>query len=318
MPDAHGNPYEVGSNQYVKRPGTPQPERAPEALRQLEGQVTGLNVAYRHDVGTAEARSALLDALSALAAHTEAFVLVEAQAVYQHTKDLQTVEDADLAVDPSLVTRVPSIYQMMLDAGFFPARPERPGIYSRTESQPGLEPVPPTVDLIAPKAVSGAGKRGARIDGQDKRAVGKSEGLEMALLDHEWADLGPVAPDDKRAPARVKVAGIGALLCAKAWKLTERFEAMGGGKAYRLRPKDAADIWRLMAVSDPEEVRATFDRCQEHPVLGASVAKGEKYLVELFANHGRGAQLATEALRNDLDDDQVFDVIDKWVGRFQR
>jgi hypothetical protein len=322
MPDAPGKPYEVGPNQHQNRPGRPRPVPAPEVMGQLAGRAVKLSVAYGYDTETVEARAALLDALQALAPHAEAFVLVGAQAVYEHTKDLQDVpatftKDGDLAVDPSLVTREPSIHQLMLDAGFFPARPERPGIYSRTEAQPGQEPLPPTVDLIVPKAVSGAGRRGARIDGQDKQAVGKSEGLEMALLDYEWAELGPVAPGDKRPPVRVKIAGAGALLCAKAWTLAERFEASDTGRAYRLRPKDAADVWRLMAVSDPEQVRTAFERCQDHTVLGASVATGKRYLLELFANRGRGAQLASEALSNDLDEGQVYDVIDQWVERFQ-
>jgi len=290
---------------------------------QIDLSLPNAHYVYGYDVAMSEARDFLLDALVVLKPHREALIVVGAQAVYEHTRQVSGLEqpstnDGDLAVDPDLVTPSEPIYRAMLDAGFFPARPERSGIYSRRPTPPNGKPLPPTLDLIAPQSVSGSNRshRGARIAGQDNRAVSKADGLEMALVDYEWMRIGPIATSSSRPEIEAKVAGPAALLCAKAWKLYERVRDAEAGKPWRLREKDAGDIWRLMHVSNPAEVREVFDRHQQHPLLGAAIRSGKVYLGDLFGPAGQGRLLAANNLRNVLTEVEVVDLVDEWMFKF--
>ncbi len=69
------------------------------------------------------ARTALLDALDALAAHQDALVLIGAQAIYLHTGALvlalaEATKDSDLAVDPRELDDEPLLDDAMAAAGF--------------------------------------------------------------------------------------------------------------------------------------------------------------------------------------------------------
>ncbi len=279
---------------------------------------------YEYDLAMAEARDLLLDALVVLEPHREALIVVGAQAVYEHTRLVEGLEqpstnDSDLAVDPSLVTPSASIYRAMLDAGFFQARPERSGIYSREPTEPGGKPHFPTLDLIAPESVAGSSRshRGARIAGQDRKAVNKADGLELALLDHTWRSIGPIAPESARGELEVKVAGPAALLCAKAWKLQERVRDADAGKPWRLREKDAGDVWQLMYVSDPVDVRQSFDRHERHPSMGPAIRTGREYLGSLFGPEGRGRILAASNLADTRTRAEVLVLFDRWMEGFR-
>lgn len=299
------------------------PDDRTDGYRELD-PVADVYGAYGYDVAMAEARDLLLDALVALEPHRQALIVVGAQAVYEHTRLVEGLEqpstsDSDLAVDPSLVTPSASIYQLLLDAGLFPARPERSGIYSRTPTLPGGKPHLPTLDLIAPESVAGSSRshRGARIAGQDRKAVSKSDGLEMALLDYEWRRIGPIAGESDRQEVEVKVAGAAALLCAKAWKLHDRVRDAEAGRPWRLREKDAGDIWHLMYVSDPGEVRQTFERCGRHPTMGQAIRTGKEHLDGLFGSGGPGRLLAAKNLADTRTETEAVELIDRWMESFQ-
>lgn len=223
-------------------------------------------------------------------------------------------------MDPSLITANQSIYEAMIEAGFFPARPERSGIYSRQPSEPGGNPHPPTLDLIAPESVAGSSRshRGARIAGQNRRAVSKADGLELALLDYKWRTLRPIDPTSSRLGIEVKVAGPAALLCAKAWKLAERVRDADAGKPWRLREKDAGDIWQLMRVADPAEIRDTFDRHERNPLMGSAISAGRRHLFDLFGPTGRGQLLAARSLANTRTEREVNDLVENWMAAFVR
>ena len=71
-------------------------------------------VAQMTDPEVVKARHALLDALDALGSHKEAVILVGAQAIYLHTGSAEVAlaeftTDADLAIDPELLTDHPLI-----------------------------------------------------------------------------------------------------------------------------------------------------------------------------------------------------------------
>lgn len=122
-------------------------------------------------------RSALLDALDALAEHREAVIVIGAQAIYLHTGDAavalaETTKDSDLALDPTHLKDDPRIEQAMTRAGFYP---------DPTKNQPGAwlnrHGVP--VDLMVAESLAGPGSksaRGARIPPHSKRAARRGPG----------------------------------------------------------------------------------------------------------------------------------------------
>jgi hypothetical protein len=122
------------------------------------------------------ARSALLDALTALAAHREALVLIGAQAIYLHTDAAavalaETTKDSDLAVDPRELHDAPLLDDAMEKAGFR---------LDTTHPQPGswISPAGIPVDLMVPTALAGdRGRRGARIPPHGIHATRRTNGL---------------------------------------------------------------------------------------------------------------------------------------------
>lgn len=101
----------------------------------------------------AATRSALLDALDALAGQHRALILVGAQAIFLHTGEVDEAiatetKDADLAVDPHELSSDPLIEQAMTAAHFH---------LDLTNPQPGswINAAGYPVDLLLPDAVSG-------------------------------------------------------------------------------------------------------------------------------------------------------------------
>jgi hypothetical protein len=99
------------------------------------------------------ARSALLDALEALADQRNALVLVGAQAIYLHTGAApvalgEATKDTDLAVDPRALEDDPLLEEAMQHAGFH---------RNLTDPQPGswLSARGIPVDLLVPAALAG-------------------------------------------------------------------------------------------------------------------------------------------------------------------
>ena len=191
------------------------------------------------------ARSALLDALAALAGQHEALILIGAQAIYLHTGDApvalaEFTKDSDLTVDPRLLRAYPLLEDAMTKAGF--RRNDQPGTWLSTDGIP--------VDLMVPEAVAGvSGSRGARIPPHSRHATRRAVGLEAALIDNAPVLIGALAEHDLRS-VTVNVAGPAALLVAKLHKLGERANIPN-----RLVDKDAHDIYRLL-VAIPTETLA--------------------------------------------------------------
>lgn len=108
------------------------------------------------------ARSALLDALDALADQRAALVLIGAQAIYLHTGGAsvalaEATKDSDLTVDPRALNDAPRLEDAMQRAGFRrnPIDPQ-PGSWVSPRGIP--------VDLMVPALLSGGGgRRGGRI-----------------------------------------------------------------------------------------------------------------------------------------------------------
>jgi hypothetical protein len=273
------------------------------------------------DVGLTEARNVLIQVLRVLANHRNALVLIGAQAVYEHTVALTwlpptSTTDADICVDPSLLAAEPLLAAAMTEAGFMLANPDRPGIYSLNVPVRGLSKQP-TLDLLAPETIAGKGTRSASVGAHGKRSVTRAAGLEMALLDRSPMTIRSLT-DGQTTVESVNVAGVGALLCAKSYKLGERVDALvaGRGRRDRVKPKDAGDVLRLMAVSDPVEVRRTFSSSEDDSRLGPAILLGRRYLVRLFTDGGAGIELAVSSARDHLDESAIRSLVGGWMSAF--
>jgi hypothetical protein len=225
------------------------------------------------------ARTALLDALEALAVHREAVVVIGAQAIYLRTGGIavplpEMTKDSDLAIDPRSLGQEPLIEELMCRAGFVP-RPDRP--------QPGtwLNAAGIPVDLMVPEALAGeGGRRGARVPPHSDTAMRRASGLEAAVVDRSRMRLESLTADDDRI-FDAWVAGPAALLVSKLHKIAER-----EGQPDRLNDKDAHDIYRLLFGVPTAESAATFEWLRADPVAGAVTQSSLVDLERLFA---RGA-----------------------------
>jgi hypothetical protein len=236
------------------------------------------------------ARSALLDALEALAAHRSALVLIGAQAIYLHTAAAavalaETTKDSDLAVDPRELPDTPLLDEAMQAAGFH---------RDATHPQPGswLSRAGIPVDLMVPTALAGAsGRRGARIPPHSIHATRRTNGLEAAVVDHAPMAIAALDPTDPRQ-ATINVAGPAALLISKLHKLGERSNDSG-----RLLDKDAHDIYRLLVATDPQQLATRLDALARDDLASDATRVAVTHLQELFASTGArlGASMAGRA-----------------------
>jgi hypothetical protein len=97
---------------------------------------------------------------------------------------------------------------------------EEVGRWIATRTVGGREVLIP-VDLLVPAAVAGAGRRAARLEGQEKNVARRVVGLEAVLVDNDILEISSLDGADTRR-IRVAVAGPAALLIAKAHKIAER------------------------------------------------------------------------------------------------
>jgi hypothetical protein len=235
------------------------------------------------------ARSALLDALEALADQSEALVLIGAQAIYLHTGAApvalgEATKDTDVAVDPRALRDDPLLEEAMESAGFH---------RNLTDPQPGswLSPRGIPVDLMVPAALAGqSGRRGARIPPHSRHATRRATGLEAAVVDHAPMTISALDPNDTRS-AEMEVAGPAALLVAKLHKLGERRDT-----PERLLDKDAHDIYRLLVAAETVALATAFAELRGNELAGSITNEAIVYLEQLFAA-GPGALGSTMAGR---------------------
>lgn len=264
------------------------------------------------------ARRVLLDALEALHPHLDAMILAGAQAVYLRTgpASLPIAEfttDGDLTIDPSLLTEAPPLVDLMKAADFDLALKEgvrEPGIWEKKVVVEDTDITVP-VDLIVPTGVAPpGGRRGARLSGHGKAAARKIEGLEASLIDNEVMSVRSLEPDDRRR-VEIRVAGVAALLVAKAHKIADRVEKENDD---RLKDKDAADVVRLMQGSSPDVVAITLRELRADPAAGASTGSGLDRLQGLFGSRGgAGIAMATRSLRKAVPRERVRAICMAWV-----
>lgn len=253
-----------------------------------------------------EARRALLDALTALHPHLDAFVLIGAQAVYARTAGRLPgyqpfTTDADLALDPGRLAALPLLADAMLAADF--EYSGEPGIWNRRMLRAGFAgDIAVPVDLIVPAQIAAkAGRRGARLPGSHGRtAARKSVGVEGALVDHDPIVIDSFEAIDRRQ-VRVNVAGPAALLVAKAHKLGERL-----GTPQRLIAKDAGDVFRLFEATPLNEMTRLMHTLLNDDRSSQPAVVALDYVRTLFTTpRAPGTQLAVQALDIAVDQSTV-------------
>ncbi|MDQ6839125.1 MAG: hypothetical protein M3137_12550 [Actinomycetota bacterium] len=252
------------------------------------------------------ARGVLLDALTSLAPHGKAVIVVGAQAVYLRTGGGDVAitiapytTDGDLAIDPTLLDDEPGLEESMAHAGF---QLDSPGIWHAVR-RVGDDDVVIPVDLIVPEGAStGQGRRGARLGPHGNRAARRAIGLEGALVDHSTMTISALNTADERT-ITVEVAGSAALIVAKAPKISDRVNT---GKVDRLSDKDAADVYRIMQSTRAPDVAATLRELLDQPLSSAVTAQALEHVRKLFGRRtGQGVRMAQQALRLAVDEEEV-------------
>jgi Nucleotidyltransferase len=222
------------------------------------------------------ARSTLLDALAALAAHRRAVIVIGAQAIYRHTGGAQVAlaeatKDSDLALDVRQLGENPRIEDAMRAAGFqLSADRPQPGSWL------GRNGIP--VDLMVPESLAGiGGRRGARIPPHAKNAARRATGLEAAAVDHLPMVVRGLAPTDART-FTANVASPAALLVAKLHKLGER-----QSRPDRLLDKDAHDLYRRLVAVSTEHLALSTSRLLANDFAGPVTEQAMRFLAGMFA-----------------------------------
>jgi hypothetical protein len=279
---------------------------------------------------TVAARTVLLDALEALDAHRQAVVVVGAQAVYLRSQDADfTVAayttDGDLTLDPARLGDEPELNTAMEEAGFALVRNEsghvQPGKWVRAVVVDGVTQDIP-VDLIVPASMDGApkAKRGARIPPHAATAAMRTAGVEAAVADHDLMPIVSLDPegDDRRIEANI--AGIVALLIAKAFKIGDRLGDGERGRTHRLTDKDAGDVVRLMTVSRAREDVQTLQRLLTSPIAGEVAREGTQKLRQQFGTRAApGVEMAVRALAGgSLPEDRIRDLCVAYIRELLR
>lgn len=233
------------------------------------------------------ARRILLDALHALGRHRNAVVLVGAQAVYLQACDADLeitvapfTTDADLGIDPARLGPDPQIVAAMTAAGFRLRKKSgaggiEPGTWLATIDVDG-KPIEIPVDLLVPEQLAaGHGRRDARLPEHGKNATRWTPGLEATVFDNTEMTITSLAPDADSRRATIRVAGLAALLIAKSHKIADRLGEAGRGREHRVKPKDCADVIRLMrSPESPAMVGARLATLAQEPVCAISVPQG--------------------------------------------
>ena len=108
-----------------------------------------------------------------------------------------------------------------------------------------------------------------------------------------------------------------ALLCAKAYKLHDRLDPTELRRnADRLRPKDFADLYRLLLVIASEDAAVVFGRGTADPRVGEAVDLGRDYLIEILCDSSTVASMVADAWGDPSRESEFRAQIEGWRRRF--
>ena len=255
------------------------------------------------------ARRVLLEALTLMREQLDAFILVGAQAVYLHApfgdpRPMYTT-DGDLLIDPDLLTRYPDLGAELQAAGFTLAHHGNPGHW--------ISPDGVVIDLmVASGSLAGSTRRTAPLAGQAVSTARRTDGLELALLDHARMTLTALDPQDARV-ITLKVAGPAALVVAKSTKIRERSQQ---GRADRISSKDAGDLLRLLRNNPPAQVGARLAQFTAHADLSDQITSVVAWLsTQISSRNSALVRLAVDDLKGVEPEAQVSTTIRTLMGR---
>lgn len=309
----------MAASRGVDGPGVPD-GRFPAAVQRQAGG--GGQAGLREPNGPVEwSRRAIINVVDALGTQTGAVTVVGGHAVQIRTENLGIeilpTTDGDLAVTPGLVTDEVSIGGLMVAAGYVSRDASRPGLWGRgtfTDGN-GATRFREQVDLAVPFALSGARnarKRSTPALSQvhGKMSTSNTSGLELATKDRSEIEIVDLAePSISRI---VNVAGIPALLVAKAQKVSERMSEPG---ARRLKTKDLGDVWRLLASATPDSARTTIETHLADADIGAAVSAGLGHLRRVLSSRF-STELAYESLRDSVSRKRIEQDFGTWSDVF--
>jgi hypothetical protein len=267
------------------------------------------------------ARRVLIDALSALGGHRGAVIVAGAQAIYLRAgeavlpiADLTT--DADLALDPALLSPAPDLEAMLKEGGFEHVKRNgalEPGSWQTRAALRGkMVEIP--LDLIVPAGAADGGRRSAELGPHGSRVARRTAGLEAALIDNELMQIAALDPSDGRS-MQARVAGLPALLIAKSYKIFDRVES---GREDRTSNKDASDVIRIMQSVAPAQMTAALSGLRENATAGASTELGIAHFDELFGRrNGHGIAMAVQALARAMPAERVRAICLAYAGEIR-
>ena len=260
-------------------------------------------------------RRAIINVIEVLAAHAESLTLIGAHAVLLRTAELEApmapTGDGDLGITPGLVSDAPSIETLLADAGYEHRTTARPGLWGRLPylDRLGNQQYREKIDLLAPHGLSGTTSRSKRgvpalREHHGKLAVGNALGLELAAFNRSRMTILDLA--DERLTADINIAEIPALLLAKGAKVGER---LANPRKGAVRDKDIGDLWRLMAVADPEHTARVVGEFADHADVGADVRQSAQWARAVIADpvSRERAKRSFEGVVNPVEIDRIFD-----------
>lgn len=262
-------------------------------------------------------RRAIINVVAVLAAHVESLTLVGAHAVLLRTMDLDVPRmptgDGDLGVTPGLVGDLPSIENVLAEAGYEHRTTARPGLWGREPygEADGTRSFREKIDLLAPRGLSSTASRSKRgvpalQPAHGKLAVGNALGLELAAFNRSLMTITDFA--DPRLSAEIHVAEIPALILAKGSKVGER---LGEPRKGAVRDKDFGDLWRLMAVADRSATARVIAEFLDHPEIGANVSQSVEWTASVLRDL-LSRERAKSTFDTFVDPDEIDRVFDLW------
>ena len=220
--------------------------------------------------------------------------------------------DGDLGVTPGFVGDLPSIETLLAEAGYEHRTIARPGLWGRAryDEPDGTRAFREKIDLLAPHGLSGTVSRSRRSVpalqlAHGKLAVGNALGLELAAFNRSLLTITDFA--DPRRSTEIHVAEIPALILAKGSKIGERLREPRKGS---VRDKDLGDLWRLMAVADPDSTAHVVEEFLDHPVVGTDVRQSVEWTVSVVRDPLSRARAKStfDTFVDPTDIDRVFDL----------
>jgi hypothetical protein len=266
-------------------------------------------------------RRAIINVVGVLAAHADSLTLIGGHAVLLRTADLDVpmapTGDGDLGVTPGLVGDMPSIENLLSEAGYEHRTTARPGLWGRTPyvDHLGEQQFREKIDLLAPHGLSGTTSRTKRgvpaLRAQHgKLAVGNARGLELAAFNRSPMTITDLA--DPQLSVEIHVAEIPALLLANGAKAGERLRDLRKGQ---VRDKDIGDLWRLMAVANPEHTATVVADFTDHPDVGIDVRQAMEWTRDVITD-AVSRERAKRTFEGFVDPAEIDRVFDQWRDFF--